>query len=50
MRRLLKDQQGQDLIEYGLLAALVSVAAIAAVLALGNSIKDLYDTKVVPLW
>jgi Flp pilus assembly pilin Flp len=40
VKRLLQDEDGQDLIEYGLLAALVGIAAILAwqqlVVAVGN--------------
>lgn len=36
--RLRCDEGGQDLAEYGLLAALIAVVCIAAVTALGNSL------------
>jgi len=36
-RRVLEDE-GQDLLEYGLLAALIAVAAIAGVTVLGTTI------------
>lgn len=35
---LLHDEQGQDLLEYGMLAALIAVVAVAAVGTLGNKI------------
>ena len=36
--RLLRDELGQDLVEYGLLAALIAVVATAVVGTLGNKI------------
>ena len=36
--RLLHRNDGQDLLEYGLLAALIALAAVASVTALGNTI------------
>ncbi len=50
LHRLWTDRQGQDLIEYGLLATLVSLAVFAAVLTLGQSIVSFYDTKVAMPW
>jgi pilus assembly protein Flp/PilA len=42
LRDLLKDSTGATAIEYGLIASLVSVAALAAFLTLGSSNKELY--------
>ena len=36
--RLLRDEDGQDLVEYGLLAALISVAVFGAVSGVGNAV------------
>ena len=36
--RLRRSEDGQDLLEYGLLAALISIVAIAAVTSVGNAI------------
>lgn len=41
---LLKDESGATAIEYGLIAALVSVAAIAALTAMGDSLRTMFDT------
>lgn len=41
--RLVRDEQGQDLIEYALLATFVSLVAIAGATALGNSLNLWYD-------
>jgi pilus assembly protein Flp/PilA len=38
------DESGATAIEYGLIAALVSVAAIASLTAMGNSLKTLFGT------
>ena len=38
--RLLNDTEGQDLIEYALLAALIALAAITAMQNLGTSINN----------
>ncbi len=40
----LKDEDGATAIEYGLIAALVSVAAIGALTAMGDSLSSLFDT------
>ncbi len=41
--RLIQDEQGQDLIEYALLATFVSLVAIAGATALGNSLNGWYN-------
>jgi pilus assembly protein Flp/PilA len=38
------DESGATAIEYGLIAALVSVAAIAALSALGSALQDIFST------
>ena len=40
--KLLKDESGATAIEYGLIAALVSVAAIAALRSMGSSLTDIF--------
>ena len=42
LRRLCRDEGGQDLIEYALLVALVALVAIAAVSQVGETIKDVF--------
>jgi pilus assembly protein Flp/PilA len=37
--RFVREDQGQDLIEYALLAGLISLASVAAITALGTSIQ-----------
>lgn len=43
LRALLRDDEGQDLTEYGLLACLIAVAAIAAIGGLGIEVSALWD-------
>lgn len=42
--RLLKDESGATMIEYGLIAALISVAAIGALTAMGGSLQTMFNT------
>ena len=42
LRRLIWEEQGQDLIEYALLAAFIALASIVAMTALGTSIGDFF--------
>jgi len=43
--RLVREEDGQDLIEYALLAAFISLAAVAAITQLGTAINNIY-TKI----
>ena len=43
-RNLLSDNQGATAIEYGLIAALIAVAAITAMGSLGNSLTNTFNT------
>ena len=40
---LLNDESGQDLIEYGLIAALIALAAVTMMGTVGNSIKNVFN-------
>ncbi|NKJ43821.1 MULTISPECIES: Flp family type IVb pilin [unclassified Novosphingobium] len=42
-RKLIKDTEGATAIEYGLIAALIAVAAITAMGALGNSLSGTFN-------
>lgn len=47
--RFVRDEQGQDLIEYALLAGFISLAVVTAVTQVGTSLDGLYqnvETKV----
>ena len=39
LRRFVRADRGQDLIEYGMLAALIAVVAISAVTTLGTQVR-----------
>jgi pilus assembly protein Flp/PilA len=43
-RRFVKDDSGATAIEYGLIAALVSVAIIAALTTLGDNLSATFDS------
>ena len=43
IRNFIDDESGATAIEYGLIAALVSVAAIAALSALGTSLREIFQ-------
>ena len=42
--KLLRDEQGATAIEYGLIAALIAVAAITAMGTLGNELSTTFTT------
>ena len=42
LRRFLAEEEGQDLIEYGLLAAFISLAVIASIDAVGGALSTAY--------
>lgn len=42
--RLVRDEEGQDLIEYALLATFVSLVAIAGATLLGTALNSWYDS------
>ncbi len=42
--RFIKDESGATAIEYGLIAALISVVIIAAVTTVGDSLKTTFET------
>jgi pilus assembly protein Flp/PilA len=43
IRKFLKNSKGATAIEYGLIAALIAVAAIAAMSGLGNSLSGTFN-------
>jgi pilus assembly protein Flp/PilA len=42
VKRVLVDDEGQDLIEYALLAAFIALAAIVAITQLGTAVNNIY--------
>ncbi len=43
LKKIRKDESGATAIEYGLIAALVSVAAIGALTAMGGSLSTMFQ-------
>jgi pilus assembly protein Flp/PilA len=43
VRKLLRDESGQDLIEYALVAAIIGLAAVAAMGSLANNITNAFN-------
>jgi Flp pilus assembly pilin Flp len=41
--RFVRDEQGQDLIEYGLLIGIITVGAIAAIVSIGPKVADYFN-------
>ena len=44
INNLIRDEAGATAIEYGLIAALIAVAAITAMQGLGNQLKTTFNT------
>jgi pilus assembly protein Flp/PilA len=44
MRKILRDNKGATAIEYGLIAALIAVAAIGAMTTLGSNLRQTFTT------
>lgn len=49
VRRLLRDESGATAIEYGLIAALIAVAAIAAFRLVGTNLSSIFNTVATDL-
>ena len=43
-RKILADEDGQGMVEYGLILGIIAVAAIAALLILGPKIKGIFES------
>ena len=41
--RMLRDERGTEVLEWGLVAGLIVVGSIAAIVLLGPKVKDLWD-------
>ena len=42
LRRLLAETSGQDLLEYGMLVALIAIVAVGGVTAVGNVVANVF--------
>lgn len=40
---LLRDEEGQGMVEYGLILGLISIVAIAAIVLIGPKVKTYFD-------
>jgi pilus assembly protein Flp/PilA len=49
VKRLLQNEEGATAIEYGLIAALISVAAIAAFRLVGTNLSSIFNTVATDL-
>jgi pilus assembly protein Flp/PilA len=43
LSRFVRDEQGQDLIEYALLAGFISLVAVAMIRAVGTGVNNVYS-------
>ncbi|MFA7636295.1 MAG: Flp family type IVb pilin [Monoglobales bacterium] len=43
MMNFLKDENGQGMVEYGLIIGLIAVVVVGALVLLGPKIKDMFD-------
>jgi len=43
MQRFVREEAGQDLIEYALLAGLISIVCVLAIQAAGTKVSQLFD-------
>jgi len=43
LRTFVRNEEGQDLLEYALLVALIAIVAVAAVTAAGSSVKAVFN-------
>ena len=43
LQAMMRDESGQDLIEYAMLAALISVLAVVAITAVGSKLDSSYQ-------
>ncbi|PKK90468.1 MAG: Flp family type IVb pilin [Candidatus Wallbacteria bacterium HGW-Wallbacteria-1] len=42
--RLIREESGQGMVEYGLILGLIAIVAIAALTATGGSVKSIFGT------
>lgn len=44
LRRLMREEDGQGMVEYGLILGLIAIIAIAALTATGGSVNDIFTS------
>lgn len=47
INRLLLDQKGQGLVEYGMIISLVVLAAVGALMTFGDNLGTFYNGKII---
>lgn len=43
LRRFVRRDEGQDLLEYALLISLIAIVCVGAITAAGTNVKDIFD-------
>ncbi len=43
MKRLWQEEEGQDLVEYGLLLVLIALVAVVSITTIGSGVKDIFS-------
>jgi len=46
--QLIKDEEGQGLVEYGIILALIAAVCIAVIARIGQKNKDVYEKRIEP--
>lgn len=49
INRIVREEEGQDMVEYALLVGLISIVAVASLLLAGGSIKNIWSTVATKL-
>jgi pilus assembly protein Flp/PilA len=49
IRRIVREESGQDLIEYAMLVALIALGCVIAVTAAGNKVTDVFNAIVAAI-
>ena len=50
VRRFWRDERGQDFIEYALLAAIIAIAGVLVLPALGARLGNVFNARETPVW
>ena len=43
MKRLWQEEEGQDLVEYGLLLVFIALVAVVSITTIGSGVKDIFS-------
>jgi pilus assembly protein Flp/PilA len=49
LKRLWKEEEGQDLVEYGLLLLLVALVAVASIKTIGSAVGNVFSSAATSL-